>query len=136
MKVTVFVPIQMNIEGIDRESEVRRVLETIDDIVNQSELESNPCINIELVGDSEIINDDEADGFTEEETKLLKESGLLLSFNDDDELEFMVRAIINHENENELIDYIDGVCVWEKVEYCFTAKQFCQHIGYTGNEFK
>ena len=46
-------------------------------------------------------------------------------------VEQMVEAIYNHEDENELIDYVDGVVVWEKVEYSFTCEQFIQEIGYT-----
>ena len=54
----------------------------------------------------------------------------------DDELLQMVKAIINHEDENELIDYIDDVYVWEKVEFSFSVGDFCVEVGYTGKEFK
>jgi hypothetical protein len=47
-------------------------------------------------------------------------------------IEEMVDAIYTHEDENELIDYVDGVTVWEKVEYSFTCEQFIQEIGYRG----
>jgi len=133
-KVTVFVPIEMNIEGIDRTSEVQRILTAMAEIISQSELEADPRINVELVGDAEIVNDD--NNFTPKEKAILSEAGELLSVDDDDDLIFMVKAIINHENQDELIDHIDGVYVWQKVELEFTAKEFCEKIGYTGNEFK
>ncbi len=44
--------------------------------------------------------------------------------------EEMVEAIYNHENEHDLIDDVEGVVVWEKVEYSFTCKQFILEIGY------
>jgi len=132
MKVTVFVPIEMNIEGIDRESEVRRVLTAMEQIVNQSELEANPVIQIDLVGDTEIVVNYE----NTPERAILSKAGMFLSFSDDDELLAMVKAIINHEDENEMIDYIDDVCVWEKVEFSFTVGDFCEQVGYTGKEFK
>lgn len=57
MKVTVFVPIQLTIKGDNKVDEVLYQLKVMSDIVNSSELESNPVFNIELVGDSEIIED-------------------------------------------------------------------------------
>ena len=136
MNVTVFVPIQMNIEGIDKESEVRVVLNAMDDIITLLGLEADPRINIELVGDSEIVVDDEQDSLTKEEKAMLKDASQLLSVDCDEDLIFMVTSIVNHENQGELIDYIDGVNVWEKVKFEFTVKQFCDLIGYTGTEFK
>lgn len=42
-----------------------------------------------------------------------------------------VRAIINNEDETEMIDYIDDVCPIEQFEYNFTAKDFLSQIGYS-----
>jgi hypothetical protein len=41
-----------------------------------------------------------------------------------------VEAIANHENEDDLIDYVDGVVVWEKVEYSYTCDKFLSDIGW------
>jgi len=57
MKVTVFVPIQMEIKGEDKLVEVINQLMVINDIVIQSELESDPRMNIDLVGEAEILED-------------------------------------------------------------------------------
>jgi hypothetical protein len=66
----------------------------------------------------------------------LAKASLYLIFEDEAELIGMVKVIINHEDENKLIDYVDGVQVWEKVELGFTCKQFCKEIDYTGKQFK
>jgi hypothetical protein len=44
--------------------------------------------------------------------------------------EQMVEAIANNEDEDDLIDNVDGVIVWEKVEYEFTCEQFLDDIGW------
>jgi hypothetical protein len=44
--------------------------------------------------------------------------------------EQMVEAIANHEDEDQLIDNVDGVIVWQKVEYQFTCEQFLDEIGW------
>ena len=100
MNVTVFVPIQMEIEGIDKEAEVRRVLNTMENIISQSELEADPCINVELVGDAEIVIDDEQDedgeeiinnekvGLSRKEKAILSKASQYLSVDEDDDLLF------------------------------------------------
>lgn len=95
----------------------------------------------EIVDDTECPYDadeegDEEDTLTSSERLVLSKALLYLIFDGEAELISMVKAIINHEDENEMIDYVDGVQVWEKVELEFTCKQFCQEINYTGNEFK
>ncbi len=59
MKVTVFVPIQMDINGEDQVTEVHRVLKLIDEEIGGWELDADPRINIELVGQAEIVKDEE-----------------------------------------------------------------------------
>ena len=44
--------------------------------------------------------------------------------------EEMVDAIANHEDQYDMIDNVEGVKVWEKVEYSFTCDDFLQEIGY------
>lgn len=61
MNVTVFVPIQMTIKhGSDERSNVDKVheqLHLINRVLAMSELESYPDLNVELVGDAEIVED-------------------------------------------------------------------------------
>lgn len=57
MNVTVFVPIQLVIKGDNKLEEVHEQLNLIQKIVSPSELESNPFLDIDLVGDSEIVED-------------------------------------------------------------------------------
>jgi len=33
------------------------------------------------------------------------------------------------ETPNELVDYLEGVNVWEKVEFSFTVAEFCDIVG-------
>jgi hypothetical protein len=38
--------------------------------------------------------------------------------------------IVNHKDQSDLIDNVEGVVVWEKVELEFTCKEFLELIGY------
>ena len=42
----------------------------------------------------------------------------------------MVTAIKNNQNQEELIDYIPCVVVWQKVEFEFNCRDFLKLIGY------
>ena len=65
-----------------------------------------------------------------EKQKMLAKAGEYLSFDTEEELIHMIKLIANAE-EHELIDNVDDdVCVWEKVEWSFNVKEFCQLIGY------
>lgn len=44
--------------------------------------------------------------------------------------EEMVDAIANHEDQSDMIDNVEGVVVWEKVEWSFTCEDFLREIGY------
>jgi hypothetical protein len=44
--------------------------------------------------------------------------------------EEMIEAIANHEDQSDMIDNVEGVVVWEKVEWSFTCEQFLEEIGY------
>ena len=44
--------------------------------------------------------------------------------------EQMVEAIAKHENQADLIDDVEGVVVWEKVERTFDCEEFLDLIGY------
>lgn len=41
-----------------------------------------------------------------------------------------VKLIVAHENENDLIDWVDGVEVCERFESSFTCETFLEQIGY------
>lgn len=41
----------------------------------------------------------------------------------------MVQAILDHENPTDLIDNVEGVVVWQKVEYSLTCEEFINIIG-------
>ncbi len=58
MNVTVFVPINMDIKGENRLEEVQAQLVILDEIIRTSELDSDPVIQMSLVGEAEIIEDD------------------------------------------------------------------------------
>lgn len=42
----------------------------------------------------------------------------------------MIEAIVAHEDQNELIDYVNGVVVWENVEFSMSCTAFLLAIGY------
>jgi hypothetical protein len=59
MKVTVFVPIQMEVSGSeDLQREVHRVLNWVNDTLDCTESDASPKLNVSLVTDSEIIKDE------------------------------------------------------------------------------
>ena len=49
---------------------------------------------------------------------------------DEMSIEDQVKRVYNHEDEDDMIDNVDGVIVWEKVEYSFTCEQFIYEIGF------
>lgn len=61
--------------------------------------------------------------------KAYEEAGHYLSDGDITTAE-MVDAIANHEDQNDFIDNVEDVLVWEKVTYSFTCKDFLDMIGY------
>lgn len=61
---------------------------------------------------------------------ILQNAGQLLSADADNDIETMVELIKNNPDQNQLIDFIDGVDVWQKVEFEFTCKKFLKLIGY------
>ena len=73
----------------------------------------------------EFLSSDEAKA-----EKRMDAANELLCPDDDKTIEEMV-ALIEEENKvnpDQTIDYIDGVNVWEKVEYSFTCRSFLEHI--------
>ena len=54
-----------------------------------------------------------------------------LSHSDSLTTQQQVEAIANHPNDDDFIDDVEGVEVWQKIEYCYTCKQFLKEINYT-----
>lgn len=70
-------------------------------------------------------------------TKLSKEktirqrAGEVLSCHNDEELELAIDALRKalKKQPDTLADYIEGVTMWEKLEYSFTVRDLCEYIG-------
>jgi hypothetical protein len=60
----------------------------------------------------------------------LQKSRQYLCANDDRDLLNQFGSIVNNVNQDELIDYVDEVVVWSKLELEFTCKQFLNEVGY------
>ena len=56
-------------------------------------------------------------------------AGGYLSAGAENDIPTMVDLIKNNPDQNQLIDYVDGVDVWEKVEFEFTCKEFIELIS-------
>lgn len=67
----------------------------------------------------------------DEEKKIIRQAGQILSANTDEEIAKMVdilRRSLKHQPD-QTIDYIDGITTWHNVEYSFTVKSACEYIG-------
>ena len=62
-------------------------------------------------------------------TKEIIIAGGYLSAGAENDIPTMVKLIKENPNQNQLIDYVDGVDVWEKVEFEFTCKEFLKLIS-------
>jgi hypothetical protein len=60
---------------------------------------------------------------------IIKKAGGFLSAGAENDIPTMVKLIYDNPDQNELIDYVDGVDVWEKVEFEFTCKEFIKLIS-------
>lgn len=66
-----------------------------------------------------------------ERDKAIELAGHYLCESDDDlSIEQMIEAIANHEDQDAMIDNVEGVIVWEKVEYSFTCEDFLSEINW------
>ncbi len=59
----------------------------------------------------------------------LKQASMLFNGDAEKTVEQMVRLIEKNEDQDELVDYIDGVEIVEAMESTFTCKQFLELIG-------
>ena len=58
----------------------------------------------------------------------IKKAGEYLVCDNDEQIVEMIEAISKYHNQKELIDYVDSVQVWEKVELEFTCEKFLELI--------
>jgi len=63
--------------------------------------------------------------------KVLEKAQQYLCADNDEDLINQVNNIVNNINKRELIDYVDDVVTWSKVELEFTCQEFLDIIGYT-----
>lgn len=64
------------------------------------------------------------------DVKVLEKAKQYLCADNDVDLINQVTNIVNNINQRELIDYIDDVVVWSKLEFEFTCQEFLVLIGY------
>jgi hypothetical protein len=62
--------------------------------------------------------------------KVLTKVQQYLCADNDTELLNQFTNIVKNVNQDELIDYVDEVVVWSKVEFEFTCKEFLNEVGY------
>lgn len=68
--------------------------------------------------------------------QMIEKAEMFLSYDSEVTIAQMIEAIANHEDENDLIDNVEGVLVWEKVEWSFTCEQFLEQIGFNSDFYK
>jgi len=56
-------------------------------------------------------------------------AGEILSADDDTEVEKMIKLILKSKDQNNFIDNVNGVEVWDKVQYEFSVKDFLNYIN-------
>lgn len=67
-------------------------------------------------------------------TVLDKTRDYLCNLETDQQVYEAIQKIVNHENQDDLVDYIDDdLIVWEKVQNEFTCEEFLDEIGYYPN---
>ena len=62
--------------------------------------------------------------------KAIEAAGHYLCDSDEMTIEEQIEAIANHEDQSDMIDNVEGVIVWEKVEWSFTCDSFLDQIGW------
>ena len=64
------------------------------------------------------------------DVKVLEKAKQYLCADNDRDLISQFTNIVYNINQDELIDYVDEVVVWSKVEFEFTCKDFLNEVGY------
>ena len=65
---------------------------------------------------------------TKEIDRKVKVAGHFLCSDTEHTIAEQIKLIREHEDQTDLIDYVEGVTVWEKVEFSFTCKGFLELI--------
>lgn len=128
---------------VDEDATLQNIMELAVPKLSESMMDSPFEMIEEIVDDLEcpyVEGEDEGEvpfpAMSDHEHSMLVNAGELLCPNDTEDLIQMVRAIVNHKDEFDLIDFIDGVTVYQRVECSLTVRQFLKEVGYTGVEFK
>jgi len=77
------------------------------------------------------LNSQDSDEVKEISNELNRAGEILSGYDTPEELQTMINKIYEHALtglETDLIDYVDGVTVWEKLELEFTCKEFIEYI--------
>jgi len=66
-----------------------------------------------------------------QERSLIRKAGQILSADNDEEMIEMINCLRTalKTEPDQTADYIDGVTMWQNVEYSFTVKGACEYIG-------
>lgn len=67
---------------------------------------------------------------TERQNVITRVRDLLCELDTYEEVVEAVRAILNHEDQDAYVDWVDGIIVWDKVSNTFTCDEFLDEIGY------
>lgn len=67
---------------------------------------------------------------TERQNVITRVRHLLCELDTDEEVVEAVRAIVNHEDQDAYVDWVDGIIVWDKVSNTFTCDEFLEEIEY------
>ena len=115
---------ECEIRGIDmeqEEDEETRYTEEAQDIFN-NEYDRQMTLLYDFVNEIMKIT------HPTKESEMLKNASHYLSDGDLSTAE-MVETIRNHPDQNEMIDYVDGVVVWQPLKNSFTCAAFLELIG-------
>ncbi len=65
------------------------------------------------------------------EKLIIRKAGQILSGSNDEEISMQVKILRKalKEQPDQTADYVDGITMWENVEYSFTVKAACEYIG-------
>jgi hypothetical protein len=67
---------------------------------------------------------------TEKQNVITRVRHLLCELDTDEEVVEAVRAVVNHEDQDAYVDWVDGIIVWDKVSNTFTCEEFLEEIEY------
>ncbi|HUU86307.1 MAG TPA: hypothetical protein VMX17_00970 [Candidatus Glassbacteria bacterium] len=67
----------------------------------------------------------------EKKRALIRSAGQILSGDTDEDIEVMIKILRKalKTQPKQTADYIDGITMWQNVEYSFTVEAACEYIG-------